>query len=218
MGTTRDFIDAYLRQTAEIALATSRDDVERVIDVLFAAYLADRTIYTCGNGGSAANASHLACDIAKFTWVEGKRRFRATSLCDNAALISALTNDVGFHRIFLDQLEGRIAPGDVLVCLSVHGGSGADRAGPWSQNLVAAADLAKRRGAKVVALVGYDGGALRTMADASVVVPRAADGVTSTPHVEGFHEVYHHLLCERLRQLAEEQGPPATAPSGVDAR
>jgi len=199
---TQQFVEQYLRETAEIALATSREDLSRVIDVLFEAYRQDRTIYTCGNGGSAANASHLACDIAKFTWAEGKRRFKCSSLCDNAALISALTNDVGFNRIFLEQLEGRMVPGDVLVCLSVHGGSGADKAGPWSQNLVAAADFAKKAGGKVVALVGYDGGALRQMADASIVVPRSTAGFTSTPHVEGFHEIYHHLICERLRQLA----------------
>src|SRR5687767_2022352 len=141
MSSTREFVDQYLRETAEIALSTSTEDLTRVIHVLFQAYREDRTIFTCGNGGSAANASHLACDIAKFTWVDGKRRFKCVSLCDNAALISALTNDVGFHRVFADQLEGRIGAGDVLVCLSVHGGSGADKAGPWSQNLVAAAHL-----------------------------------------------------------------------------
>ena len=210
--TTAEFVDTYLRETAEIAAATSREDMTRVIDVLFEAYRADRTIYTCGNGGSAANASHLACDIAKFTWAEGKRRFKCTSLCDNAALISALTNDVGFNRIFLEQLDGRMVAGDVLVCLSVHGGSGADKAGPWSQNLVAAADFAKKKGGKVVALVGYDGGALRAMADASVIVPRAASGHTSTPHVEGFHEVFHHLVCERLLQLVPAEGPLASEP------
>ncbi len=205
MTTTADFVDAYLKETAEIALRTDREDLGRVIDVLFEAYLADKHIYTCGNGGSAANASHLACDIAKFTWVDGQKRFRCSSLCDNAALVSALTNDVGFGRIFLEQLDGRIEPGDVLVCLSVHGGSGADKAGPWSQNLVAAADFAKKHGAKVVALVGYDGGALRSMSDASVIVPTTKAGQTSTPHVEGFHEIYHHLICERLRQLVTER-------------
>ncbi|MBW2523317.1 MAG: SIS domain-containing protein [Deltaproteobacteria bacterium] len=201
--TTLELVERYLRETAEIAAATSRQDVARVIDLLFAAYQQDKTIYTCGNGGSAANASHLACDIAKFTWVEGKRRFRCQSLCDNAALISALTNDVGFGRIFLEQLRGKVAAGDVLICLSVHGGSGEDQAGPWSQNLVAAAEHAKSCGAKVVALVGYDGGAIAKLADAALIVPPAADGSTSTPHVEGFHEIYHHLICQGLLDRVE---------------
>ncbi|NUO54166.1 MAG: SIS domain-containing protein [Polyangiaceae bacterium] len=201
---TLSFVDRYLRETADIASRTSRDDMARAIGVLFDAWRAGRDVYTCGNGGSAANASHLACDLAKFTHNDGKPRLRATSLCDNAALISALTNDVGFGRIFSEQLEPRFQAGDVLVCLSVHGGSGADKAGPWSQNLVAAADLARSRGGKIVAFVGYDGGALAKMADACVIVPRTDAGHTSTPHVEGFHEVYHHLVCERLRQLIAE--------------
>jgi D-sedoheptulose 7-phosphate isomerase len=205
MPDTLSFVDHYLVETAEMAASSSREDLAAVIGVLFDAYREDRSIYTCGNGGSAANASHLACDLAKFTWVEGKRRFKAVSLCDNAALISALTNDEGFQSIFVEQLRGRIGPGDVLVCMSVHGGSGADKAGPWSQNLVAAASYAKEQDAKVVALVGYDGGALKQIADACAIVPHCTAGHTSTPHVEGFHEIYHHLICERLLQLTREQ-------------
>jgi D-sedoheptulose 7-phosphate isomerase len=206
--TTVAFVDRYLEETAEMARASSRQDLAAAIEMLFEAYRRGSSIYTCGNGGSAANASHLACDLAKFTWAAGKKRFRASSLCDNAALLSALTNDEGFHSIFVEQLRGRMQAGDVLVCLSVHGGSGADKAGPWSQNLVAAAQHAREVGGKVIALVGYDGGALKQMADACVIVP-AAQGQTSTPHVEGFHEIYHHLICERLRQLVAEQGEPA---------
>jgi D-sedoheptulose 7-phosphate isomerase len=202
---TRAFVDRYLRETAEMAAASSREDLTAVVELLFDAYKRDRTIYTCGNGGSAANASHLACDLAKFTWAAGKQRFKARSLCDNAALISALTNDEGFHSIFVEQLRGTILEGDVLVCLSVHGGSGADKAGPWSQNLLAAAQHAKEAGARVVALVGYDGGALKRIADACAIVPAPEHCSTSTPHVEGFHEVYHHLICERLRQLVAAQ-------------
>ena len=198
---TLAFADAFLRESAEIAARTDRSEVARVFDVLFEAYQGDHTIYTCGNGGSAANASHLACDLAKFTWADGKKRFRVQSLCDNAALLLALTNDVGFHRIFVEQLVPVASAGDVLIAISVHGGAGADKAGPWSQNLLAAATLVKERGGKVVALVGYDGGGLRQIADASILVPRTESGFTSTPHVEGFHVVYHHLICERLRQL-----------------
>lgn len=201
---TTDFVDRYLSETAEIAASTSRADLTRVIEVLFDAYRRQSHIYTCGNGGSAANASHLACDLAKFTWVEGKPRMRASSLCDNAALISALTNDVGFSSIFTEQLAATFAKGDVLICLSVHGGAGQDKAGLWSQNLVGAARLALDRGGQVVSFVGYDGGALRELSTASVIVPKTASGTTSTPHVEGFHEVYHHLVCERLRQLVAE--------------
>ncbi len=195
------FVDEYLTETREIAERSDRADLGRVIAALFDAWREDRHVYTCGNGGSAANASHLACDLAKFTHCPGKRRLKASSLCDNAALISALTNDVGFGHVFSEQLEAVFQPGDVLVCLSVHGGSGQDQAGPWSQNLVAAARVAIERGGRVLAFLGYDGGALRALAHASVVVPRSEQGHTSTPHVEGFHEVYHHLVCERLRQL-----------------
>jgi len=195
------FVDQYLAETAEIAQGTDRGELVKIIEILFEAYQNDRTIYTCGNGGSAANASHLACDLAKFTWVEGKPRFKVTSLCDNASLISALTNDVGFGLLFVEQLRGRLTAGDVVICLSVHGGSGEDKAGPWSQNLVAATHYAKEVGAKVVGLTGYDGGALARDADACAIVPTTAAGHTSTPHVEGFHEVYHHLICQRLLDL-----------------
>ncbi|MBI4703096.1 MAG: SIS domain-containing protein [Deltaproteobacteria bacterium] len=198
---TAEFVDRYLRETASVAHGTNRGDLCRIIEILFAAHQAGRAVYTCGNGGSAANASHLACDLGKFASPEGKRPFRCYSLCDNAALVSAITNDLGFGRLFAEQLRGRIEAGDVLVCLSVHGGSGEDQAGPWSQNLLGAARYAKERGAKVVALVGYDGGALKRIADGCIVVPHTDAGTTSTPHVEGFHEIYHHLICERLRQL-----------------
>jgi D-sedoheptulose 7-phosphate isomerase len=200
-----EFIDTFLQQAAEIAQRSDREELAKAIGILFSAYQTGNTIFTCGNGGSAANASHLACDLAKFTWCEGKPRFRVQSLCDNAALISALTNDVGFHRIFSEQLEPFAKSGDVLIAISVHGGAGSDQAGPWSQNLLAAAHMVKERGGKVIALVGYDGGGLRKVADASVIVPSTQSGFTSTPHVEGWHVVYHHLICERLRQLVAEQ-------------
>lgn len=199
MSSTRQFVDRYLDEMAQIARATDSDDLTRFIDVLFDCWRSGGTVFTCGNGGSASTASHFAADLAKFTAHEGRPRLKSLSLCDNAPLLSALTNDLGFDRIFSWQLESLLRPGDVLVAISVHGGSGRDRAGAWSQNLLRAADYAKAHGAKVLGLAGFDGGALKQLADVCVVVP-----AQSTPHVEAFHVCFHHMVVQRLRELFAE--------------
>jgi D-sedoheptulose 7-phosphate isomerase len=193
---TGSFIDQYLRETREICERTSQKDIERFIHILFDAWKERRRVFAMGNGGSASTATHFAADLAKFTWVEGRPRFKSFSLCDNPAYISALTNDNGFDSIFAEQLEPLLEAGDVVVGISVHGGKGRDKAGAWSQNLLRAVALAKERGARVLGMAGFDGGALKELADACIVVP-----ARSTPHVEGMHVVYHHLVVARLRDL-----------------
>jgi D-sedoheptulose 7-phosphate isomerase len=193
---TRDYVHRYLEELVEIASRSNRDHLTQFIDTLFGCWRDGGTVFCCGNGGSASTATHLAADLAKFTACEGKPRLKALSLCDCAPLLSALTNDNGFEHIFSWQLESLLEPGDVLIAISVHGGSGADKAGLWSQNLLRAASFAKSRGAKVLGLSGFDGGALREIADVCVVAP-----AHTTPHVESFHVCYHHLVVARLREL-----------------
>lgn len=193
---TGDFVRQYLEEMVVIARESDRAALTRFIDVLFGAWRAGNTIFTCGNGGSAGTASHLAADLAKYTSCEGKPRLRALSLVDNVPLVSALTNDEGFDKIYSWQLESLMRPADVLLVISVHGGKGADKAGAWSQNLLRAVHHAKNHGGKVLGLAGFDGGALRELADVCVVVP-----ARSTPHVEAFHVCYHHMIAERLRDL-----------------
>ena len=196
---TRDFVNQYLDEMVGIARESSREELTRFIDALFAAWRAGNTIFTCGNGGSAGTASHLAADLAKYTWHEGKPRLKALCLCDNVPLVSALTNDDGFDKIYSWQLESLMRPGDVLIAISVHGGKGRDKAGAWSQNLLRAVDYCKSHGGKVLGLSGFDGGALKELADVCVVVP-----ARSTPHVEAFHVCYHHMIAQRLRDLIGE--------------
>lgn len=184
------YIDRFLQGVEEIVRKISRPDVDRAIEVLYAAWRDGRTVFTAGNGGSAGTATHFAADLCKMTAMPGRPRLRAQSLVDNIPLVSALVNDDGWDNVYTEQLETHYRAGDVLVTISVHGGRGADKAGVWSQNLMKAIDYVKRRGGTTIGLAGFDGGAMREMCDVCVVVP-----YDTTPHVEGFHVVLHHLMA-----------------------
>jgi D-sedoheptulose 7-phosphate isomerase len=184
------YIDWFLQGVEEIVRKISRAEVDRAIEVLYAAWREGRTVFTVGNGGSAGTATHFAADLCKMTAIPGRPRLRALSLVDNVPLVSAIVNDDGWENVYTEQLETHYHDGDVLVAISVHGGRGADRAGAWSQNLMKAIDYVKRRGGATVGLAGFDGGAMREVCDVCVVVP-----YETTPHVEGFHVVLHHLIA-----------------------
>ena len=186
--------DDYLAEVSRIAAGLNRGDIDRAIEILYEAWKNDRQVFVAGNGGSASTSTHFASDLNKWVSDEADRKFRAMALVDNIPLMSALTNDNGWGEVYTEQLRNIFRKGDVLVAISVHGGSGSDRAGPWSQNLLKAVKYVKDNGGKVVGLSGFDGGALKTAADACVVVP-----AESTPHVEGMHAVLTHLMSEQLR-------------------
>lgn len=186
----------YLEEVSQIAAKLDRGSIDRAVGILYEAWKNDNQVFTVGNGGSASTATHLACDLDKWVSEDAIRKYRAFSLVDNIPLVSALTNDNGWSDIYYEQLRNFFRRGDVLVAISVHGGSGSDKAGPWSPNLLKAVKYAKDNGGKVVGLSGFDGGALKTASDACIVVP-----ANSTPHVEGMHLILTHLMCEQLKGL-----------------
>ena len=188
------FVKEYLQELGAVTKRVSQVDICSVMALLYQAWKDGKQVFVAGNGGSASTATHFTCDLAKFTAVEGKKRFKAICLNDNIPLVSALTNDLGWDSVYYEQLRNLMNNGDVLVVISVHGGSGADKAGVWSQNLLKAAKYVQNNGGKVIGLAGFDGGALKQVADACIVAP-----VNSTPQVEGFHAVLTHLLCAGLR-------------------
>ncbi|MCL0036322.1 SIS domain-containing protein [Dehalococcoidia bacterium] len=195
----REFIESYLSEVRKVAKAISVADIDRAIELLFEAWKNGSQVFTCGNGGSASTATHFACDLAKTTTVPGKRGFKTECLNDNIPLMLALINDDGFDNLFFEQLKTKFGEGDVLICISVHGGAGKDKAGLWSQNLLKAMKYARNKGGKTIGFSGFDGGPMKEIADACIVVP-----IDSTPQVESFHLALEHLICSCLRQKIEE--------------
>ena len=188
-------VNEYLDGVQDVVKNISVSDIEATINVLYEAWKEDKAVYIVGNGGSASTCSHFAADLNKYVSDDAPHRFRAFALVDNIPLMSALTNDNGWSDVYSYQLESFMKEGDVLIGISVHGGSGSDKAGPWAQILLKAVMVAKEKKGKVVGLVGFDGGMLRKLADASIVVP-----ANSTPQVEGFHLVLEHMIAARLKE------------------
>ena len=189
------YINDFFAESKRTIDQMPREDVDKVIEILFSAWKNGNTVFLIGNGGSASTATHMAADLTKSISVEGKKRFRAMALVDNIPMVSALTNDNGWENIYTEQLIAYFRPGDLVVAFSVHGGAGKDKAGAWSQNLLKALQYAKDNGGKAMGFAGFDGGAMKEMADVCVVVP-----ANSTPQVEAFHVVLHHLIAFCLKE------------------
>ena len=180
----------YLEQVSAIAKGfIDSEEYIKVINILFDCYRRKGVVYTMGCGGSASTATHFAADLAKT--VGG---FKAISLVDNIPLVSAYTNDLSWENVFEDQLKNWITKDDVLVGFSVHGGTK-----KWSGNLTLAMKLARKRGAKIIGFSGFDGGAMKKLADACLVVPTDSE-VYGTPLVEGMHVVINHGIIFDLKE------------------
>lgn len=195
----KDFIKNYFDDMRMITDNISVEDIDKVIELLYDAWKHKRRVFTCGNGGSASTATHFACDLAKGTIVGDKNRFKVLCLNDNIPLVSALINDEGFDNLFYEQLKSNFEKGDILVCFSVHGGAGKDKAGLWSQNLLKAMKYAKDNGGHTIGFSGFDGGPMKDIADACITVP-----ANSTPQVESFHLALEHLITNCLKQKIEK--------------
>ncbi len=176
-------------------------EYNQTLDILMNCRANGGIVFVMGCGGSASTATHFAADLAKTTLSKYKNRpgFKTISLVDNIPLNSAWANDEGWGNIFSGQLKAWITEKDVLVGFSVHGGSGSGNAGPWSQNLVSAMSLAQERGAKIIGFSGFDGGAMKQMADVCLVVP-VEEEPYGTPAVEAFHVVLHHGIIFDLKE------------------
>lgn len=180
------FASWYRARTVEQWSRLDTAALARIAAVLERAQAAGRFIWVCGNGGSAASAAHIGCDFGKTASRPGAKPLKCLCLSDNTAFMTAIGNDLSFDETFSRQLENVVAKGDVVVLISGSGNSA---------NLIAAAKLARKRGAKVVSLLGFDGGKLKALSDESLLIPSDQYGV-----IEDMHMAVAHILTFYLKQ------------------
>jgi D-sedoheptulose 7-phosphate isomerase len=171
------------------SLARQADTIGRMGDLLVRALRAGRTILAAGNGGSAAEAMHLAEELTG-RYRSNRRPLPAVALAADGTALTCIGNDFGFDAVFARPVEALARPGDVLVVFSTSGNS---------PNLREAVAAARRRGARVAALLGKRGGALAGQADVELIVKSDA-----TAHIQEAHQVVLHLLLEAVeKEFAE---------------
>jgi D-sedoheptulose 7-phosphate isomerase len=174
-----------LSETALVSAATLETDIAAAADLMRATVMAGRTLFFCGNGGSAADAQHLATEYV-VRYMRARRAVAAIALTTDTSLLTAAANDLGFEQVFARQVEALARPGDLLVIHSTSGDSA---------NVLRAAESARRVGAKVLAYTARSGGALRTLADVSVVIP-----TQRTDRAQELHMCIEHAICELIER------------------
>ena len=185
MSDNSQIIKNYINEISTTLAKLPVESIEQIVQVLEAARIQKKRVFLFGNGGSAATASHFACDLAKGAIADGKPRLRAISLTDNIPLLSAWANDASYEDIFTQQLEGQVEPGDVVIGIS---GSGR------SANVIDALRLARSAVAVTIGLTGFDGSELKDMVDLCITVPN-----NSMEQVEDIHLILEHIITTCLR-------------------
>ena len=190
-----NFTETFVTEAIEILNKLDISAIEGIVDVLAQTREQDGRLFVLGVGGSAANASHAVNDFRKIVGIE------TYAPTDNVSELTARTNDEGWASVFKAWLEGsHLNSKDAVMVFSVGGGNLEKNVSP---NLVLALQLAREVGAKIVGVVGRDGGYTAQVADACVVIP-TVNPEHITPHTEAFHSVVQHLLVTHPRLKAKQ--------------
>jgi len=161
-----EYAGKYAARLGEVLAAVDMNAFANAVEAVDKASQEGRTLYLIANGGSAAVAAHLVNDLVAGSYLEGQPPFKTVSLSDNAATITALANDVSYEDVFACQLRVHLAPGDVVLAMSVSGNS---------ENIIRGVDYARAHKAVTIGFCGFDGGRLAGACDIAVPVPATKD-------------------------------------------
>src|SRR5689334_21742336 len=181
------FTDALrdLAATAERVASEMGPDLERAHRMVQETVQRGGTLFFCGNGGSAADAQHMATEYV-VRYMRNRRAYPAIALTTDTSLLTAAGNDIGFENVFARQVEALARPGDLLIIHSTSGNS---------PNVLRAAEAARSKGAGVLAFSARDGGALKALADHNVIIP-----TTRTDRAQELHLCIEHVICDAVER------------------
>lgn len=162
-------------------------DVARVAEIIGAAFREGHKLLVCGNGGSAADAQHIAGEFVNQFLLKDRRALPALALTTDGGVLTCVANDMGFVRVFARQIEAFGAEGDVLLAITTSGNS---------PNVLAAAEAARTHGMKVVGLLGRDGGSVRSLCDLALVVES-----DDTQRIQETHNLIGHIVCDLVERM-----------------
>lgn len=189
-----DFSKKYRDQLIDGLAKIQSKNFEEVVDVVVEAYKKDKQIFILGNGGSAAIASHMACDLGKGVLTNvydvEEKRFRVISLTDNMPLFSALANDLGYEYVFEQQLRNLLQSGDVVIGISGSGNS---------KNVLNALKYARAMKATTVGFIGFDGGKMKTLCDYYLHFEE-----NNYQRCEDAHLIFQHLVTSWVAEKKKQ--------------
>jgi len=179
--TRKDWIKHYLDAGVRLIRALPLEEIDALIEIVEEAHNNEKQIFIFGNGGNAASASHLACDLGKGASDKLDKRFRVVSLNDNTAWLTAIGNDYAYEDVFFRQLENFARPGDVVISGSVSGNS---------PNLVKAFEWAKQQKLTTISITSSRRGRMSDLATLPIVLPDEHYG-----RVEDMQMLIYHLIA-----------------------
>ena len=179
------YVTEYFTELQRLLSEVRESDVDNVIELMYRNYMEGRRVCFCGNGGSAATASHLPADMQKNIHLAGGRPWECLSLVDSSPLLTAWANDTEYANVFAGQAQCWMRPSDILIAISGSGNS---------PNILAAVRAARSAGAITIGWSGYGGGALAQLAEHNVVVHS-----NNMQMVEDVHASLGHVIFSALR-------------------
>jgi D-sedoheptulose 7-phosphate isomerase len=183
---TRDKIIQYISDLDALLEKLPVEDIDRVVSLLEKTRESGSQVFIIGNGGSAATASHFACDLSKGTISEGKQRIKAFALTDNVHLLTAWANDTSYDMVFAEQINNYVEPGDVVIAISGSGNS---------PNVLNGITVAREKGAITIGLIGFNGGKLKDLVDIHIIAP-----IDNMERAEDIHLLVEHIITACLRE------------------